>query len=137
MKRMMTITGAGLGVLILTALTGCSASQPSLPVSISAGNAIEVLWVDGHRVDDNLIVHGVMKRKSPGSTPLQGHVEVTVATLDDEILYQVCTPDSYLPPNLPGKGVKFERFRLELENVSAEDTKIMVSPHEGNHDENA
>jgi hypothetical protein len=142
MKRILSIAGSIFLMAVVMGSAGCGcnryavAERDGLPVSVSSGDDIEILWADSHRVDSTLMIHGTMKRKLPGSTPLKAHIDVQLFSMEDELLQEACTRDVYLPRNLPGKGMGFERFELEFENISAENTKILLSPHQGEHDEN-
>lgn len=137
----MTVAVSTLLAVVVPGLAGCgcnryaAAERDGLPVSVSSGDDVEILWADSHRVDSTLMIHGTMKRKLPGSTPLKVHIDVQLFSTEDELLQEACTRDVYLPRNLPGKGMGFERFELELENISAENTKILLAPHQGDHEE--
>lgn len=140
-KRILPIAGSIFLMAVVMGSAGCgchrygAAERDGLPVSVSSGDDIEILWADCHRVDSTLMIHGTMKRKLPGSTPLKAHIDVQLFSTEDKLLQETSTRDVYLPRNLPGKGMGFERFELELENVSAENMKILLAPHQGDHEE--
>lgn len=142
MKKIGTkISGLILVIGILIALSGCTCQQNAASddavtsVETVSSENVKILWADSRQAEENVVVHGTLRRRAYGSVPMKAHVDVQVLSMNGDILQEVHTPDVYVPRNRPGKGIKFERFEIELQNVSA-DNKIILTAHQGEHHEN-
>ena len=139
-KQISTILGLTALIVVFGTLSGCSCPQyadsqrtANMIKTVSSEN-VEILWADGHQLDGKMIIHGTLRRKTRNSVPMRAHVDVQVLSADGDVMQEVHSPDVSIPKNLPGKGVKFERFEIEMDGVVSEHSTIIISAHQGGHD---
>lgn len=142
MKMVRTkLSGLVLLAVVLSFFSGCT-TCPQYASSESAENVVQtassrnvkILWADSHPIDGRVIVHGTLERKMRGASPMTAHVDVQVLSASGEVLQEIQSSEISVPRNLPGKGIKFERFEVELDSIVTEPYTLVVSVHQGAHD---
>ncbi len=126
--------------VVVVVVSGCSCPQYAgsektvSSLETASSKNVEILWADSHQLEDKTVIHGTLKRKTRGSAAMKAHVDVQVLTAEGEVVQEIHSPNISIPRNLPGKGIKFERFEIELDDAAVENSTILVSAHQGNHD---
>jgi len=120
-KSFNIVVEASLSILAIV-ISGCS-SRNSLvergvaSVETKPSKNVEILWTDVYKDGEDIIVYGVVRRRSHTSYPLKTHVVATILTPDGSILREARTPDIYVPRFLPGKGINFKRFEIRFPDM--------------------
>ena len=66
---------------------------------------------------------------------MSAHIDVKMLSADGDLLQQAQTPTMLVPKKLPGKGIDFKRFELELPNDgSGINPMITLTAHQGRCD---
>lgn len=127
-------------ITVIIFVSGCGCRRypaPDLsPFNLKAVSSqnIKILWVDSHKMENNLIVHGTFRRQIYNADPMKAHIDIKILSDNGNLTHEVHTEDIYLPVNQPGKGSKFKRFEIILEDIFPDNSTIVVSAHQGNHD---
>ena len=138
--NVLEIAGLLLLVLVLSVISGCGCQQ--YPASTSSSPVIEtrssetvkVIWADSHQVDDKFVIHGTFRRQFQGGVPMKAHIDVQILSESGDVIREIRTAEMYLPPYQVGKGIRFERFEVQLEDISPDSVTVIVSAHQGKHD---
>lgn len=121
---------AGLGLLLMA---GCQCRRYAgtevvlEPVEVVSGDKVEILWADVHRVGDEYRLHGAMKHRAAGTSPVSAHVDVEVETAGG--VRRMQTPAVWVPRRGPGKGPDFVRFEMALEGDLPERPTVRLFAH--------
>jgi len=73
--------------------------------------------MDVFRDGEEIIVYGVVRRRSHTLYPLKTHVDVSILSPDQKVLREAHTPDIYVPRFTPGKGINFKRFEIRFLDI--------------------
>lgn len=125
---------------ITAAVSGCATNRVSLvdegivSVETVSSDKVRLLWTDVYDDGKDLVVRGVVKRRSYTSYPLKTHVDVAVLSPDGTILQQARSADIYVPSHRPGKTVNWKRFEVRFPEIP-QDSKVRMVVHSGRHDE--
>ena len=103
--------------ILAMAMPGCSSRNSLVEQGIASVETkpiktVEILWVDVFRDGEEIIVYGVVRRRSHTLYPLKTHVDVSILSPDQKVLREAHTPDIYVPRFTPGKGINFKRFEI-------------------------
>lgn len=123
-----------LGTLVII-IPGCTSrnslvEQGIASVETQPSKKVEILWTDVYKEGEDIIIYGVVRRRSHTSYPLKTYVAATMLTPDGRVLREARTPDIYVPRFLPGKGVNFKRFEIRFPNVTG-NFSIQAAVHGG------
>jgi len=104
-------------------ISGCSSrnslvEQGIASVETKPSKKVEILWTDVYKDGQDIIVYGVVRRRSHTSSPLKTHVVATILNPNGKVLREAHTPDIYVPRFLPGKGIDFKRFEIRFPDVT-------------------
>lgn len=116
-------------------MSGCSSrnslvDQGIASVETKPSKKVEILWTDVYKDGEDIIVYGVVRRRSHTSYLLKTHVVATMLTPDGKVLREAHTPDIYVPRFLPGKGVNFKRFEIHFPDVPG-NFSVQATVHSG------
>ena len=133
---------AGLLVLlfVVTVVSGCGCQRYSAPalssptVAARSSETVKVIWADGHQVDDKFVVHGTFRRQLQSSVPMKAHIDVQILSENGDVIQEVRSADIDLPRYRAGKGIRFERFEIELGDTLPNFATVIVTAHQGKHD---
>ena len=112
---------AALSILAIV-ISGCSSrnslvEQGIASVETKPSKNVEILWTDVYKDGEDIIVYGVVRRRSHTSYPLKTHVDAAILTPDGKVLREAHTPDIYVPRFVPDKGINFKRFEVRFPDV--------------------
>jgi len=122
-----------------TVMSGCSSNRISLVdqgvVSIEAepSKNVRILWTDVYQDGEDIMIYGVVRRRSHTSYPLKTHVDIKVFNTDGKVLQEARTPDIYVPRRVPGKGINWKCFKLRLPDIP-ENSRVQAVAHSGLHE---
>jgi hypothetical protein len=128
------------GILSATSmLSGCSANRISLAdqglvsVEKQASEKVKILWTDVYGRDGQTWVYGVLKQRTLNPGAIKSHVDINVSALDGSVYYETVSEDIYIPRNRVGKGINWERFKVQLPVELSDGSKISITVHSGSH----
>ncbi|HHA18796.1 MAG TPA: hypothetical protein ENK70_03730 [Methylophaga sp.] len=139
-QKVLGLVGIGLGVLLVT-ISGCAANRVSLAdegiVSVETvpGKKVKILWTDVYEDDNDVVVYGVLRRIGYSSGSFSIHVDVTVFSPDEEVLYENRTSVIGVPRRVVGKGVDWKRFEVRFPGQIPEGSSIRAVCHAGRHND--
>jgi hypothetical protein len=137
-KSKLLFTAFAVTLSAVSVMSGCSGSQISLVdqgiVSVEAkpSKNVGILWTDVYQDGEDIVVYGVVRRRSHTSYPLKTHVDVTILSPDGEVLQEVRTPDIYVARRIPGKGINWNRLEVRLPDIP-HNSRVQAVAHSGSH----
>jgi len=119
--------------ILAIAFSGCSSRNSLVEQGIASietepSKKVEILWMDVFRQGEEIIVYGVVRRRSHTIHPLRTHVNVAILTPDGKVLREARTPDIYVPRFTPGKGINWKRFEIRFPDIPEHFT-VRAAPH--------
>jgi hypothetical protein len=139
MKSKLLFTAFVVTLSAVSIMSGCSGSRVSLVdqgiVSVEAkpSKNVGILWTDVYQDGEDIIVYGVVQRRSHTSYPLKTHVDVAILSPDGEVLQEARTPDVYVPRRIPGKGINWNRFEVRFPDI-LHNSRVQAVAHSGLHE---
>ena len=139
MKSKLLFTALVVTLSAVSVMSGCSSNRISLvdqgivSVETKASKNVGILWTDVYQDGEDIIVYGVVRRRSHTSYPLKTHVDVTILAPDGEVLQEARTPDIYVPRRIPGKGINWKRFEVRFPDVP-QNSRVQAVAHSGVHE---
>lgn len=112
---------AALSILAIV-MSGCSSRNSLVEQGIASietkpSKKVKILWMDVYRDGEEIIVYGVVRRRSHTLYPLKTHVNVAILSPDRKVLREARTPDIYVPRFTPGKGINWKRFEVRFPDM--------------------
>ncbi len=139
-KDLSAITVALSCGMFVSIISGCSTNRVSLvdqgivTVKTVPSEKVSILWADVYRDGKDVVVYGVVQRRSYTNYPMKRHVDVTISSPDGTILQEARTPDIYVPSHRPGKTVDWKRFEVRFPDIP-QDSKVQMVVHSRRHDD--
>ena len=121
-------------------LSGCAvpgeniSKKGVLTVQRVPSTKVDILWADVYKIEDSLVVRGVVRRRNYSSQPLQVHVDVAVLSAAGKTLEEAIGRDVWVPRRLPGKGFNYDPFEVRLAVVPPEGGTVKLVCHAGSRD---
>ncbi|MFB0553258.1 MAG: hypothetical protein ACETWQ_08085 [Phycisphaerae bacterium] len=141
MKRKFFVVAIGMCLgMLATVIPGCATNRVDLvdqgivSVETKPSKRVNILWTDVYRDGEDIVIYGVVQRRSRTSYPIKTHVDVIIFFPDGTILQEARTPDIYVPRRIPGKGINWKRFELRFPEISPS-SKIRFVAHEDLHED--
>ena len=133
-KSLSIVVAAALSTLAIV-MSGCSSrnslvEQGVASVETKPSKNVKILWTDVYKDGEDIIVYGVVRRRSHTSYPLKTHVVAAILTPNGKVLKEARTPDIYVPRFLPGKGINFKRFEIYFPDVPG-NFSVRAAVHSG------
>ena len=124
-------------IILAIGISGCNSRNSLVELGIvsietKSSKNIKILWMDVYKDGEDIIVYGVVRRRSRSSYPLKTHVDATILSSDGKVLQEARTPDIYVPRFVRGKGINFKRFEVSFPNVPGNFT-IRAAAHSEKH----
>ena len=129
-------------IVAVTIISGCATQGTNISkngkvtIDRTASEKVFIPWADAYQDGNDLLLTGVVKRKSFSAGPLKSHVDVTIFSAEGAILQEGYTKAIYVPGHRVGKGISWERFRIRLPAVLPQGAKIKMVVGQGEHAEN-
>jgi hypothetical protein len=103
-------------------MSGCNSrnslvEQGIVSIETKPSKKVKILWMDVYKDGEDIIVYGVVRRRSHTSYPLKTHVDATILSPDGKVLQEAHTSDIYVPRFVPGKGINFKRFEIRFPDM--------------------
>ena len=135
-------SATGLFLLVIL-LAGCQSQRTNLTkqglysVDKTASKTVVILWADIYEQEGQVTINGVMRRRHYLSPFLKTHIDVQVLSSDGRTVYEIQTPDIYVPRRRVGKGIDFKRFSVELPQRPPQGATVRLVCHAGTHEAEA
>lgn len=137
-KFLIFVIGIALGVL-MAFIPGCATNRIDLvdkglvSVETVPSKRVNILWTDVYQDGNDMVVYGVVQRRSYTSYPLKTHVDIAVLSPEGTVLQETRTQDIYVPRRIPGKGINWKRFEVRFPSIPAEGSKVSIVTHSDSH----
>jgi hypothetical protein len=124
----------------LSAQSGCAVPGENISkkgvvtVQRVPSTKVDILWADVYKIEESLVVRGVVRRRNYSSQPLQVHVDVAVLSADSKILTEAIGRDVWVPRRLAGKGFNYDQFEVRLPVAPPEGGTVKLVCHAGSRD---
>lgn len=97
---------------------------------LDASNSIYVSSVNVREKNNKVVISGFIKKTSPSSGKIRGHVDINVIDPDGKIIVE----KTALPhPRNPHSNVKTSRFTAYLDMTPPPGSVVLMAAHKGSH----
>ncbi|MHC4624649.1 MAG: hypothetical protein ACYS4W_12190 [Planctomycetota bacterium] len=125
--------------MLTAAISGCATNRIDLvdeglvTVETVPSKGVRILWADVYQDGEDMVVCGVVQRRSDTSYPIRAHVDITVLSPEGTVLQETRTCNIYVARRLAGKGMNWTCFRARLPGTPAEGSRVHMAVHSSEH----
>ena len=118
-----------------TMSSGCAMNRADLAksgvltIEERAEGKVQIAWSSVHEGGDGFVVAGVLTRPDHVGLAIRAHVDVSILSPDQNVLYSSRTQDIYVPPHVTGRCQSLKRFNVRFPRVPPNGSSVRLVCH--------